>query len=208
MNSLEYFPTQPNYGKMIAASGFDKFTDGTQAQRTAKALALVKKYFPDAKDGSNSVKIELLYNTSQRRADQAALVKAELAKAGFQVNLNPKANWGALLTDSAYDAAFYAWGKGALLQTGNFAEYKSTDNNAGYENARVDEIIGELEVGNFNDDQRYARYLAIEKIMAEDAVSLPIFMWPTLTAVNSDLKNVRPAPLVPNGLWNFWDWTY
>ena len=106
MNSLEYFPTQPNYGKMIAASGFDKFTDGTQAQRTAKALALVKKYFPDAKDGSNSVKIELLYNTSQRRADQAALVKAELAKAGFQVNLNPKANWGALLTDSAYDAAF------------------------------------------------------------------------------------------------------
>ena len=208
MNSLEYFPTQPNYGKMIAASGFDKFTDGTQAQRTAKALALVKKYFPDAKDGSNSVKIELLYNTSQRRADQAALVKAELAKAGFQVNLNPKANWGALLTDSAYDAAFYAWGKGALLQTGNFAEYKSTDNNAGYENARVDEIIGELEVGNFNDDQRYARYLAIEKIMAEDAVSLPIFMWPTLTAVNSDLKNVRPAPLVPNGLWNFWEWTY
>ena len=208
MNSLEYFPTQPNYGKMIAASGFDKFTDGTQAQRTAKALALVKKYFPDAKDGSNSVKIELLYNTSQLRADQAALVKAELAKAGFQVNLNPKANWGALLTDSAYDAAFYAWGKGALLQTGNFAEYKSTDNNAGYENARVDEIIGELEVGNFNDDQRYARYLAIEKIMAEDAVSLPIFMWPTLTAVNSDLKNVRPAPLVPNGLWNFWEWTY
>ena len=208
MNSLEYFPTQPNYGKMIAASGFDKFTDGTQAQRTAKALALVKKYFPDAKDGSNSVKIELLYNTSQRRADQAALVKAELAKAGFQVNLNPKANLGALLTDSAYDAAFYAWGKGALLQTGNFAEYKSTDNNAGYENARVDEIIGELEVGNFNDDQRYARYLAIEKIMAEDAVSLPIFMWPTLTAVNSDLKNVRPAPLVPNGLWNFWEWTY
>jgi peptide/nickel transport system substrate-binding protein len=208
MNSLQYFPTEPNYGKMIAANGFDKFTEGTQAQRTAKALALVKKYFPDAKAGSNSVKIELLYNTSARRASQAALVKAELAEAGFQVNLNPKSNWGALLTDSTYDAAFYAWGKGALLQTGNFASYKSADSDSGYENARVDALIEELEVGNFNDDQRYARYLAIEKIMAEDAVSIPIFLWPTLTAVNSDLKGVSPAPLVPNGLWNFWDWKY
>jgi peptide/nickel transport system substrate-binding protein len=208
MNSLQYFPTEPNYGKMIAANGFDKFTEGTQAQRTAKALALVKKYFPDAKAGSNSVKIELLYNTSARRASQAALVKAELAEAGFQVNLNPKSNWGALLTDSTYDAAFYAWGKSALLQTGNFSSYKSADSDSGYKNAKVDELIEELEVGNFNDDQRYARYLAIEKIMAEDAVSIPIFLWPTLTAVNSDLKGVSPAPLVPNGLWNFWDWKY
>jgi peptide/nickel transport system substrate-binding protein len=208
MNSLQYFPTEPNYGKMIAANEFDKFTEGTQAQRTAKALALVKKHFPDAKAGSNSVKIELLYNTSARRASQAALVKAELAEAGFQVNLNPKSNWGALLTDSAYDAAFYAWGKGSLLQTGNFASYKSADSDSGYENARVDALIEELEVGNFNDAERYSRYLAIEKIMAEDAVSLPIFLWPTLTAINSDLKGVSPAPLVPNGLWNFWDWKY
>ena len=208
MNSLQYFPTEPNYGKMIAANGLDKFTDGTQAQRTAKALALVKKYYPDAKAGSNSVKIEVLYNTSARRASQAALAKAELSEAGFQVNLNPKSNWGALLTDSAYDVAFYAWGKSALLQTGNFSSYKSADSDSGYLNAKVDEIIGELELGNYNDDQRYSRYLAIEKLMAEDAVSLPIFLWPTLTAVNSDLKNVRPGPLVPNGLWNFWEWTY
>ena len=208
MNSLQYFPTEPNYGKMIAANGLDKFTDGTQAQRTAKALALVKKYYPDAKAGSNSVKIEVLYNTSARRASQAALAKAELSEAGFQVNLNPKSNWGALLTDSAYDVAFYAWGKSSLLQTGNFASYKSADSDSGYLNAKVDEIIGELELGNYNDDQRYSRYLAIEKLMAEDAVSLPIFLWPTLTAVNSDLKNVRPGPLVPNGLWNFWEWSY
>lgn len=208
MNSLQYFPTEPNYGKMIAANGFDKFTEGTQAQRTAKALALVKKYFPDAKAGSNSVKIELLYNTSKRRADQAALVKAELAEAGFQVNLNPKSNWSSILKESTYDAAFYAWGKGALLQTGNFASYKSASASSGYQNAKVDEIIEELEVGNFNDAERYSRYLAIEKIMAEDAVSIPIFLWPTLTAFNSDLKGVSPAPLVPNGLWNFWDWKY
>jgi len=208
MNSLEYFPSQPNYSKMIANSGMAKFTDGTQAQRTAKALALVKKYFPDAKAGSNSVKIELLFNTTSRRANQAALIKAEAALAGFEVSLNPKSNWGALLTDSAYDAALFAWGKSALLQTGNFSSYKGATNRHGYKNPALDAIVDDLEVGNYNDSERYARYLAAEKIMADDAVSLTIFQWPTLTAVNSDLKNVRPAPLVPNGLWNFWEWTY
>ena len=208
MNSIEYFPSQPNYSKMIANSGFDKFTEGTQAQRTAKALALVQKYFPDAKAGSNSVKIELLFNTTSRRADQTALIKAEAAKAGFEVNLNPKSNWGALLTDSTYDAALFAWGKSALLQTGNFGSYKSATNRHGYKNPELDAIIADLEVGNYNDSERYARYLAAEKIMAEDAASLTIFQWPTLTAVNSDLKNVSPAPLVPNGLWNFWEWKY
>jgi peptide/nickel transport system substrate-binding protein len=208
MNSTEYFPSQPNYSKMIAASGFGKFTEGTQDQRTAKALALVKKYFPDAKAGSNSVKIELLYNTTARRASQAALIKAEAAQAGFEVNLNPKANWGALLTDSAYDAALFAWGKSALLQTGNFANFKGATNRHGYKNPELDAIIADLEVGNYNDSERYARYLAAEKIMVEDAASINIFQWPTLTAVNSDLKNVSPAPLVPNGLWNFWEWKY
>lgn len=208
MNSLQYFPTEPNYSKMIANSGFDKFTEGTQAQRTAKALDLVQKHFPNAKAGSNSVKIELLFNTTSRRGDQAALIKAEAAKAGFEVNLNPMPNWGALLTDSAYDAALFAWVKTALTQPGNFSSYKSATNRHGYKNPEVDAIIAELEVGDYNDSQRYARYLAIEKIMAEDAASLTIFQWPALTAVNSDLKNVKPAPLAPNGLWNFWEWKY
>jgi hypothetical protein len=40
MNAVEYYPTQPNYAKAIAKNGMDKFTDGTQAQRTAKHLHL------------------------------------------------------------------------------------------------------------------------------------------------------------------------
>jgi peptide/nickel transport system substrate-binding protein len=112
------------------------------------------------------------------------------------------------LTDSAYDAALFAWVKTAVLQTGNFGSYKGTVNRHGYKNPQVDAIISDLEVGNYNDSERYARYLAAEKIMAEDAASLTIFQWPGLTAFNSDLKNVAPAPLAPNGLWNFWDWKY
>jgi peptide/nickel transport system substrate-binding protein len=50
--------------------------------------------------------------------------------------------------------------------------------------------------------------LAIEKIMAEDAVSLPIFQWPGVIAYNENLKGIDPSPLSPNGLWNFWEWKY
>jgi ABC-type oligopeptide transport system substrate-binding subunit len=180
------------------------------AKKNLAALSLEEKLelWSKKQDFSAPLGLDTAQQKQLASKFQVALVKAELAKAGFQVNSNPKSNWSAILNESTWDAAFYAWGKSALLQTGNFASYKSTVNDMGYENARVDAIIEELEVGNFNDAERYSRYLAIEKIMAEDAVSLPIFLWPTLTAFNSDLKGVSPAPLVPNGLWNFWDWKY
>jgi peptide/nickel transport system substrate-binding protein len=210
MNSLQYFPSEPNYAKMIANSGMDQFTEGTQEQRTAKALALVKKYYPDAKAGSASIKLKLLWGqpSNTRRAAQAALLKAGVAQAGFDIDITPKQGWSAFLADSDYDVAFYAWGKGSLTQVGNFNSYKSTASDSGYKNLKVDEVIGDLETGNYSDAQRYTRYLAIEKIMAEDAVSLPIFQWPGVIAYNSDLKGIDPSPLVPGGLWNFWNWKY
>ncbi|MEY4337315.1 MAG: hypothetical protein RL680_210, partial [Actinomycetota bacterium] len=31
---------------------------------------------------------------------------------------------------------------------------------------------------------------------------------PGVVAVNKDLKNVKPAPLSPQMVWNYWEWTY
>ena len=210
MNAVEYYPTQPNYAKAIAKNGMDKFTDGTQAQRTAKALALVKKHFPDAKAGSNSVKVKLLWGqpSNTRRAAQAALVKAGLAEAGFDVDITPTQGWSAFTTDSKFDAAFHAWGKGSLLQAGIYSEFKTGVSDWGFSNTKFDEIVGELEVGNFTDAQKFSRYVELDSLMADAATHLPIFQWPSLTAYNSDLKGVNPGPLVPNALWNFWDWKY
>ncbi len=210
MNSLQYFPGEPNYKKMVAASGMEQFTEGTQAQRTAKALALVKKYYPNAAAGSDSVKVKLLWGqpTNARRSAQAALVKAELAKAGFDVTATGTAGWPGFLEDSSFDAQFYAWSKTALTQVGNFSSYKSTASQTGYKNPKVDAIIEELEVGNFTEAERYAKYLALEKIMAEDAVSLPIFQWPGILAYNEDLKGISNNPLSPTYLWNFWNWRF
>ena len=210
MNAVEYYPTQPNYAKAIAKNGMDKFTDGTQAQRTAKALALVKKYFPDAKAGSDSIKVRLLWGQpdNPRREAQAALVKAALDEAGFDVDITPTVGWSAFTTDSKFDAAFHAWGKGSLLQAGIYAEFKTGVSDWGFSNPKFDEIVEELEVGNFTDAQKFSRYVELDSMMADAATHLPIFQWPSLTAYNSDLKNVSPGPLVPNALWNFWEWKY
>jgi peptide/nickel transport system substrate-binding protein len=146
--------------------------------------------------------------SNTRRAAQAALVKAGLAEAGFDVDITPTQGWSAFTTDSKFDAAFHAWGKGSLLQAGIYSEFKSSVSDWGFSNARFDEIVGELEVGNFTDAQKLSRYIELDSLMADAATHLPIFQWPGLTVYNSDLKNVSPAPLVPNALWNFWEWKY
>ena len=95
-----------------------------------------------------------------------------------------------------------------MTQVGNFSSYKSTASQTGYNNPKVDAIIEELEVENLSEAERYAKYLAIEKLMAEDAVSLPIFQWPGILAYNEDLKGISSNPLSPSYLWNFWNWRF
>ena len=35
-----------------------------------------------------------------------------------------------------------------------------------------------------------------------------VFIHPGVVAVNKDLKNVKPGPLSPQMVWNYWEWTY
>ena len=212
MNSLLVFPKEPGYKEMISKSGVAKYTEGTQEARTAKALALVKKYYPDASATNNPVKIKLLWGqpSNQRRAAEAALVKAALAKAGFDVNTTGTSGWSSKLSDNSFDAQFFAWVKSAVTQKGNADLFCSDcgNNVLGYSNATVDKLVKELGATQLTDAQKLAKYIAVEKEVIADAVSLPIFQHPGVTAVNSALKNVKPAPLSPQLVWNFWEWKY
>jgi len=48
----------------------------------------------------------------------------------------------------------------------------------------------------------------IEQAVAKDAFFLGIFQNPEVTAYNSALQNVVPAPLSPSLFWNFWSWHF
>jgi hypothetical protein len=50
--------------------------------------------------------------------------------------------------------------------------------------------------------------ITAERIVTDEALTLAIFQHPAVTATNSALKNIKPAPLTPNLVWNYWEWTY
>ena len=211
VNSLFTLPDEAAYSKIVGPNGVSKYTAGTQEKRTATALALVKKYYPTAKAGSGSVKVKLLWGqpSNQRRASEAALVKAALAKAGFDVNTAGTSGWSGFLDDNSYDAAFFAWCPSSVTQTGTNANFQSDGGNnfLGYNNSALDTILHSLEV-KLPDSQITAKYIQAERLLMADAISLPIFQHPAATAVNSDLIGIKPAPLTPNLVWNYWEWHY
>jgi peptide/nickel transport system substrate-binding protein len=210
MNSLMVFNSEPSYKGIIAKSGVSKFTAGTQASRTAAALALVKKHFPDAAAGSGSVKVALLYGTptNSRRVAQAALAKAEWAKAGFDVDATPNAAWSSNLESPKFDAAFFAWVKSAAFQSGNVGTYETKANYQGYSNATVDKIYKDLGAAPKTAAQVAAAFAQVDAELIKDAVTLPVFQHPSANGVNAKLQGVAPSPFAPNLVWNLWDWSF
>ena len=210
MNSLMVFNSEPSYKDIIAKSGVSKYTAGTQASRTAAALALVKKHFPDAAAGSGSVKISLLYGlpNNSRRVAQAALAKAEWAKAGFDVDVTPNARWSANLQSSSFDASFFAWVKSAAFQSGNVGTYETKANYQGYSNATVDKIYKDLGAAPKTAAQIADAFTKVDAELIKDAVTLPVFQHPAANGVNAKLQGVAPSPFSPNLVWNLWDWSF
>lgn len=211
INSLFDLPGTTTYPKIAGPNGATKYTTGTQEKRTATALALVKKYYPTAAANSGSVKVTLLWGqpSNQRRAGEAALVKAGLAKAGFDVNTTGTSGWSGFLSNNKYDAQFFAWCPSSVTQSSSRENFQSDGGNnfLGYKNSALDGILAKLLVKQ-SAAQITAIWIQAERQIMADAISLPIFQHPAATAVNSDLIGVKPAPLTPNLVWNYWEWHY
>ncbi len=209
MNSHFTLPGQTGYSTIVAGSGVSEYTTGTQAERTAKALALVKKYYPTASATVQPVDIKFLFKGSQRRIDENKLIAAEEAKAGFNVSTTPNAAWSSNLSNVSYDLAMFAWAPSSVSQTGTNANFQTDggNNHSGWGNAELDKILHSLEA-YLTPAQITAKYLAAEKIVNANYYTLPLYQWPTTIAANTALKGIKSAPLTPNVVWNFWEWHY
>jgi peptide/nickel transport system substrate-binding protein len=51
-------------------------------------------------------------------------------------------------------------------------------------------------------------YIQADRIIHAEGLSVGVFQFPAVTAYNKDLKGVKPAPLSPNLVWNYWEWAY
>ena len=210
VNSTFVLPGQANYGKITAGNGSKKYSDGTQEQRTAAALKLVRSVYPKASATNPGFTVKLMVpSPNARRAQQAALVVPALAKAGIKVEALPTTGWSGKLSSNDFDAFFFAWCPSSVTQTGTNANFQSDGGNNfyGWKNATLDSTLKKLE--SVIPDAAVDRYyIQAERIITDQAWTLGIFAHPAVTAFNSTLKGIKPAPLTPNLVWNFWEWTY
>jgi len=210
LDSTFTLPGQANYDAVARGNGYAKYSQGTQAERTARALKLVRSVYPKASATTPGFTVKLMVpSPNARRAAQAALIVPALAKAGIKVEAIPTTGWSGKLDVSDFDAQFYAWCPSAVLQAGTNANFLSdgTNNSTGWNNSQLDTVLKKL--NEVIPEASITRiYVQAERIISDQAWTLGVFQHPAVTAYNSTLKGIKPAPLTPNLVWNFWEWTY
>jgi peptide/nickel transport system substrate-binding protein len=201
-------PGSDLYNKVTSTNGSGFYTIGSQATRERRALALVKKHYPDAAKNPVDIKV-LVPGNNARRAAEFALAKAAMARAGFNLIGDVSTSWPSLLATSDHDAYFFAWVASAVTQKQSSENFITNggNNNIGYSNAQVDSIISTLDVP-MSEAALASKYAQIEKIINKDAVTIGVFIHPGVLAVNENLKGIKPSPLSPQIVWNYWEWTY
>ena len=201
-------PGSAAYDKLIASNGSAFYTRGTQASRNKSALALVQKFYPNALKSPLKVRV-LVPGNNPRRASEFALAKANMAKVGFDLVGEVRTDWPSKLGNSDYDAYFFAWVASSVTQRQSAEVFDTNGGNniLGYSNKAVDAIIATLDAP-MSESLLLAKYIQIERLTNADAITRGVFIHPGVVAINKDLKNVKPGPLSPTMVWNYWEWTY
>ncbi len=201
-------PGSAAYDKLIAANGSSFYSRGTQETRNKSALALVQKYYPNALKSPLKVRV-LVPGNNPRRASEFALAKANMAKVGFDLVGDVRTDWPSKLGNSDYDAYFFAWVASSVTQRQSAEVFDTNGGNniLGYSNKAVDAIIATLDAP-MSESLLLAKYIQIERLTNADAITTGVFIHPGVVAINKDLKNVKPGPLSPTMVWNYWEWTY
>lgn len=210
LRSTFVLPDNADYNGVVGSNGSSIYS-GTQAKRTATALALVKKYYPTA-GTTTPIDITLLFGqpSNTRRVSESQLLKAAEAAVGFNVNITPTSGWSAHLPENQYDAEFFAWSASSLTQGNNCANFITSGGNnfIGYSNPVVDAACKVLQGAAISHADQLRLYEKAEGAIHRDAITLGIFQFPSVVAFNSALTGIKPGPLAPNIVWNYWDWHF
>ncbi len=199
------------YKTITKGSGVSIYTTGTQAERTAEALKIVQKYYPQASADNPVPKFKFLHYNNTVRNNIAKLFIAEWKKAGFDVE--DVATTETFFDDidlAQYDATMYGFGLNSLSQSNATEIYLTTggNNGWGWSDSKLDEILRSLQSDILTPKEVTAKRLAADKIIISNYWGLPLYANPVIAAFNKNLKNVKPAPIGNNMTWNFWEWSY
>ena len=213
LGSVVYFPGNSQYDHVASVNGMAPYTVGTQASRNVAALSLVKKWYPTAGVGNTPISINLLWGSpgNTRRASEAALIIAAEAAVGFNVTAPATAGWGGKIASPLYDAHFFIFDQTANPQDAQICgTFQATggSNYTGINDPVIEKACTQLQASTLPIAKVNALRLQIEQAVSKAAFFLGIFQNPQVTAFNSQISGVIPAPLSPSLFWNFWTWHF
>ena len=201
-------PGFEGYERLIANNG-STFYRGSQAELNAKATRLLRKHYPTA-GPSNPVKVNVLVpGNNARRAAEFALAKANALKVGFDLVGDVQASWSPKIQLSTYDVQFFAYCPSAVTQAGSNANFElgGGNNRNGINLPNLDAILKKLQLPM--DNRTYiTTIIAAERIIHAEGLTSGVFLHPAVTAVNKELKGIKPSPLSDDVVWNWWEWAY
>ena len=163
-----------------------------------------------AEAGATSPEVCILYDpSSPRRVGEFQLIQQSAARAGFVVTDCSSPDWEGLLgVDGDYDAALFAWDTtrlGATAQAAVFRSDSALANFNHYNDPESDALITQLDA---TDDpaQQTALLTKLDTRIWSQAYGMPLYAYPTLTAVNTRVTGVTRSPLAGSVFWNAWAW--
>ena len=208
-----YLNSSPYHAKMAAVNGVKPYKE-SETKRLAAAKALLEKH---GYSTTNPFKIYLHWGgtSNERRIATAALMVAAAAKVGITINSQPSATWSQEIDGTKnQDAQFFAWSQTSTLFNANLAIYGNDNGEArnqnfiNWINPTVEKAIQKHLNKTLSAEEAFKTNVTFEKEYFKDAVGLPLFQWASVAAANKNLKNVKPGPLSPEVVWNYWEWTY
>ena len=146
-----------------------------------------------------------------RRSQTVQLVAASCKPAGIEVVDAPAADFNdKALPAGDFDAALFAW-VGSPIKSSNVPNYltKEKGGNANYNNYSNPQVDDLLLKSNTQLDYpaRQAALNQVDKLMAGDMASVPLFQLPDFAASDSAISPVSYLGFAGGALWNAYAWT-
>ncbi len=163
-----------------------------------------------AEAGAVNPEVCILYDpSSPRRVAEFQLIQQSAGQAGFVVTDCSSPDWQGLLgVDGSYDAALFAWDTTRLGPTAQAAVFRSDSALANfnhYSDPESDALVSQLAV---EDDpaQQTALLTKLDTRIWSQAYGLPLYAYPTLTAVDARVTGVTRSGLAGSVFWDAWAW--
>ncbi len=200
LDSFVVRPSANGYVQTIAKNG--------SASYASVDVAGARKLLTQA--GVTSPEVCVLYDPSNpRRVSEFRVIQQSAARAGFVVTDCSSSDWEGLLgTPGSYDAALFAWDTtrlGPTTQASVFRSDTALANYNHYQDPASDALIAQLTA---TDDpaQQTALLAKLDARIWASAYGVPLYAYPTLTAVDARVSGVTRSPLAASVFWDAWAW--